>query len=131
MGLLDSMLLFVFVGLILPILTTSVFAFPTAFTVEYIFGDILRAGFNCPENGTRRLPDFDLDGCLPERHDESTFVLFLSLVAISASLYFLKLLCCSKLSGKFHALYIILSVLFLMTFLPWFFEIFLRVHTSI
>lgn len=133
MGILDAiilLLLLVVVAIVLPAFTTLAFALPTAFSVDYLFGDILRAGFKCPSG-----PNItETEGCVLVESQDETFTLFGALFACSAGFYLLKLLfhpCRSSMRSKIKILYFSAFSLLVMTFLPWFFEVFLRVHTSV
>lgn len=135
-GILDAIILIllcVVVAIILPAFTTLAFALPTAFSVDYLFGDVLRAGFQCPDRST---PEniTESEGCLLVESQDETFTLFGALFACSAGFYLLKILlypCHSSIRSKIKLLYLSAGCLLLMTFLPWFFEVFLRVHTSV
>ncbi|KAJ7392056.1 hypothetical protein OS493_015002 [Desmophyllum pertusum] len=135
-GIIDAVMLIllcVVVAIILPALTMSAFAFPTAFVVDYLFGDILRMGFQCPTSSARTNITEDQGCALVESQDE-TFTLFGVLFACTVGFYLLKLLlhpCHSSIRSKLKLLYFCSFCLLLMTFLPWFFEVFLRVHTSV
>ncbi|CAH3128788.1 unnamed protein product [Porites lobata] len=141
-GIIDAvilLLLCVVVAIILPAFTSLAFAFPTAFAVDFLFGDILRAGFHCPTTSTNSSfsnPATENKGCtlVPNGSQDETFVLFGALFATSGGLYVLKFLfrpCRSSIHSKLELLYFISCSLFLMTFLPWFFEVFLRAQTSV
>lgn len=134
MGILDAiilLLLLVVVAIVLPAFTTLAFALPTAFSVDYLFGDILRAGFKCPSG----LNITETEGCVLVESQDETFTLFGALFACSAGFYLLKLLFhpCrrSAMRSKIKILCFSAFSLLVMTFLPWFFEVFLRVHTSV
>ena len=129
------LLLCVVVAIILPALTSLAFALPTAFAVDYLFGDFLRAGFQCYDSNS--LTNItESEGCvLVQSHNQGkTFLLFGALFASTAVFYLLKVLfqpCRSSIHSKIELFYLISCSLFLMTFLPWFFEVFLRAQTSV
>ena len=141
-GIIDTvilLLLCVVVAIILPAFTSLAFAFPTAFVVDFLFGDILRAGFHCATTSTNSSfsnPSTENKGCtlVPNRSQDETLILFGALFATSGGLYVLKFLfrpCRSSIHSKLELFYFISCSLFLMTFLPWFFEVFLRAQTSV
>lgn len=132
-GILDAIILILLLAvvvIVLPALTTLAFALPTAFSVDYLFGDILRAGFKCPSGPNVT----ETDGCVLVESQDETFTLFGALFASSAGFYLMKLLlhpCRSSIRSKIKILYFSAFSLLVMNFLPWFFEVFLRVHTSV
>ena len=140
-GIIDTiilLLLCVIVAIVLPAFTSLAFAFPTAFAVDYLFGDILRAGFHCPTTGSNSSSSnlTENEGCIlvPTENQDETFMLFGALFAATAGFYLLKFLlrpCRCSVHSKLQLFYLLGWSLFLMTFLPWFFEVFLRAHTSV
>lgn len=134
-----TFLLCVVVAIILPALTSLAFALPTAFVVDYLFGEILRTGFLCPDKNSSSLATnatAESEGCvLVQSHNQNeTFMLFGVLFASTAVFYLLKFFfqpCRTPIHSKMKLFYLISFSLFLMTFLPWFFEVFLRAHTSV
>ena len=75
--------------IILPAFTTLAFALPTAYSVDYIFGDILRAGFQCP-NSSARANATESESCKFVQSQDETFTLFVVLLACCAGFYLLK-----------------------------------------
>ena len=138
-GIVDAiimLLLCVVVAIILPALTSLAFALPTAFAVDYLFGNILREGFECPDSNSSPSNTTESEGCvLVQSHNQDeTFILFGVLFSSTVGFYLVKFLlhpCRSSIRSKIKLFYVISCCLFLMTFLPWFFEVFLRAHTSV
>ena len=136
LGIIDSIilvLLCIVVVIILPAFTSLAFALPTAFSVDYIFGDILRAGFHCPNHSAPKDAS-ESEGCQFVQSHDDTFTLFGVLFASCAGFYVLKSLFHPRhfsIRNNLKVFYVSAGSMLLMTFLPWFFEVFLRVHTSV
>ncbi|XP_022798353.1 uncharacterized protein LOC111336511 [Stylophora pistillata] len=136
LGIIDSLMLVILcvvVAVIFPAFTTLAFALPTAFSVDYIFGDILRAGFHCPNDSAPKNAT-ESEGCLFVQGHDQTFTLFGVVWATCVGFYVLRFLFPPRhfsIRNKLKVFYVSAGCTLLMTFLPWFFEVFLRVHTSV
>lgn len=115
------------------VLNTLSFAIPTAFTVDYLFGDTLRAGFRCLSK-PKRVNTTETEGCEFEENQDATFILFGVLFTCTVIFYLLNSILKGNRSSfiriNIKVLYVLSVFLFLMTFLPWFLEVFLRVQNG-
>ncbi|EDO40793.1 predicted protein [Nematostella vectensis] len=127
------------VTFISPWLTGFSFVIPTAYIVNYFFGDILRAPFTCPSTRKRNFTSSQIQEnpgtltlvnitntieCVPKfgPHMYSTLVLFVSLFAAFLTLFFLKEILKKRLKNFTRFLFNLVGFTLAMTFLPWFIE---------
>ena len=130
------------VAIILPVLNWFGFAFPTAFVIDYFFGDLLRDPFTCPDLKTHNFTSSDIAHnsevsellnmtkkdetveCVPELGPQMyfTFILFAFLFLLFLVLYVIKRVAGPSLKPIAAVLFNLTGFTFAMVFLPWFIE---------
>lgn len=133
-------LLLITVNLAIPCVMYSTCAFTTAFIINYVFGSIMREGFECinvPINATgsavnisatERHCMFEFDMSDPEVRDQC--VLFLLLMISLIVCHAIKLVASLKIGSIARFLQIISGVLLAFTFIPWLIQQFINVLPS-
>jgi len=116
-----------FVSLIVPALLWISMAYPLAFVIDFLFGEILRSGPPCPE--VVQSKNITLEQCHQERRSSDAiyhrFVLFLSPVFIALICLLLKSFI-PKAKSFFTLLSTFCAAFFALLFFPWFISDFLR-----
>lgn len=136
-------LMIVCVSVILPCASAFMFAIPTAYAVDYFFGDMLRASFACPESSSHNFttsqvkenpvisqalnmtPTGATVECVavfgPLMYE--TIELFSTLLAITILMFILKTIVTNRtLYNLFSIASNIMAFVFMMVFLPWIIE---------
>ena len=127
-GLLDTIILvalLITINLVIPCVTYSAGAFTTAVIIDFLFGKILRQGFECEGSnattsvrGSRCIAScvqFDITD--PKVRDQS--ILFASLFMIFAVSHVVKVSYTSIIRSFARLLEIVSGLLFAFTFIPW------------
>lgn len=128
-GLCDTTILLVasfFVNFVIPIVVWGGLAMPTAYLVDFLFGDILRIGFNCTEIIPQSSPFSNTTKCSNEYDHhyhgvEKQLTLFLVLV-FSFLVMFVFRSIFSKHALLFSFLQLLSGTAFGIVFLPWFLQ---------
>ena len=143
-GFVDSiviLLLILIIGIIFPFMIWIPVALPAAYLIDYVFGEMLRSGFICPDAlnngastnitpGIERLRNLTSNmECVPYP-DESiwyTYILFVSLGAAAMLFFGAAKIVSNTWEPRFSMLAFISVFLFAFTFLPWFIEQYISV----
>ena len=129
----------ILVAIILPCFNWSGFAFPTAYIIDYFFGDLLRDPFTCPDAKTHNFTSSEIAQnsevsdlfnmtkeieCVPELGPEMyfTFMTFAFLFLLFLLFYVIKRVAGPSLKPIAKFLFNLTGFIFAMTFLPWFIE---------
>lgn len=133
-------LLLITVNLVIPCVMYSTCAFTTAFIINYVFGSIMREGFECidvPINATgiavnisitERRCTFEFDMSDPEVRDQC--VLFILSTISFIVCHAIKLVASFRISSIARFLQIISALLLAFTFTPWLIQQFINVLPS-
>ena len=141
-GLFDTLILLslnIFVAIILPCFNWFGFAFPTAYIIDYFFGDLLRDPFTCPDVKTHNFTASEIAHnsevselfnmtkeieCVPKLGTEMyfTFITFAFLFLLFLLFYVIKRVAGPSLKPIAKVLFNLTGFIFAMTFLPWFIE---------
>ena len=129
----------IFVAIILPCFNWFGFAFPTAFIVDYFFGDLLRDPFTCPDVKTHNFTASEVAEnpevselfnmteqveCVPELGPDMyfTFMLFAFLFILFLLFYIIKRVAGPSLKPFAVVVFNLTGFTFAMVFFPWFIE---------
>ena len=129
----------IFVAIVLPCFNYFGFAFPTAYIIDYFFGDLMRAPFTCPDVKTHNFTSSDINEnpevselynmtdkieCVPKLGPDMyfTFMTFAFLFILFLLLYIIKRVAGPSLKPIAKILFNLTGFTFAMVFLPWFIE---------
>ncbi|KAL9964313.1 hypothetical protein ACROYT_G027937 [Oculina patagonica] len=141
-GFLDTIMilsLMIFVAIILPCFIWFGFAFPTAYIIDYFFGDLLRYPFTCPDAKTHNFTSaekaqntevsklFNMTNqieCVPTLAPEMyfTFMTFAFLFIMFLLFFVITKVAGPSLKPFAICLFNLTGFVFAMVFLPWFIE---------
>ena len=141
-GVLDTVMilcLIIFVAIILPCLIWFGFASPTAYIIDYFFGDFLRYPFTCPDAETHNFTSAEIAQnsevselfnmtrqieCVPTLRPEMyfTFMTFSTLFVLFLLYFVIKKLAAPSVKPFARFLFNLSGFVFAMVFLPWFVE---------
>lgn len=131
-GLFDTLMMFfasLFVNFLIPIIVWGGLAFPSAYLIDYLFGPILRTGFNCTMVIPAHSQFEQTTGCYAtyDHHYPGVvnqLILFVVLIVSFISMYGLKTVTRSGslVSRVCHFLMLISGGCFAGVFLPWFLQ---------
>ena len=126
-GLLDTMImiaLLITINLVIPVIMYSAGAFPGAFIIDFVFGKILREGFECEGgNISSARGNRCIDSCVqfdmtdPKVRDQS--ILFASLLISFAVCHVVKVSYTHVIRSFARLLQIVSGLVFAFTFIPW------------
>ena len=141
-GLLDAISLLIlvfFLSVIFPCINWFSFAFPTAYIVDFLFGDLLRSSFTCPDAKTHNFTsseiaeNFEMSNflnmtktieCVPKLGPgmSSVFKEFAFAFIVFLLLFIIKTTAGPSLKPLANVLFNVTGFAFAMMFLPWFIE---------
>lgn len=128
-----------FVAIILPCFNWFGFAFPTAYIIDYFFGDLLRDPFTCPDVKTHNFTSAEIAEnsevselfnmtqqieCVPKFGPEMyfTFMTFAFLFILFLLFFVIKKVASPSLKPFANFLFNLTGFVFAMVFLPWLIE---------
>ena len=128
-----------FIAIILPFVNWFGFAFPTAFIIDYFFGDLLRDPFTCPDVKTHNFTSSQIAHnsevsepfnmtetveCVPRLGPQMyfTFMLFAFLFILFLLFYVIQRVSGTSLKPIAKVLFNLTGFTFAMVFLPWLIE---------